>query len=448
VKSSRTKKITLTVALLLILAWLQYPGFVISDYQLHFNTIKRDDLVVMVTAPGTVKPVTTVEVSSQLSGQIAEVLVDFNQQVTAGQAMARLDAASHTMAVRQATAEAQSAGAQLQLARQGIQRADSELANARAVQQVAAARLEGARAREENARRAYERKQSLQESKNIPVSDVEEAQGLWLEEKALIAEHQAQIRVQEAAATAAAVNLEMARARVGAAESVLSEREAALEKARIELARTEIRAPIDGVVILRNVSPGQTVAASLQAPVLFTVAQDLSSIELEVAVDEADIGQLELGQYAIFSVDAYPGEVFRGRVEQIRKAPRSIQSVVTYVVVIAAENPREHLLPGMTAMVRIAVEDSPNTLVAPNTALRFTPPPKLQGSPAAAGETVLWRRGDGDKLIPVAVETGITDTLVTELHGGLTAGDEVATGVTMRGRYLNLLGLHFALGDE
>ena len=409
-------KLLFAIPIALLLAWLQYPGFIQTDYEIHYSQIERDDLVVVVTAPGTIKPVTSIEVSSQLSGQISEVLVDFNQPVVADQVLARLDSASYRMAVRQAVAEQESAKAQLELSNQGVLRAESELANARAVSQVISARQEGARAREANALRALERIRSLHALNNAPAGDVEQAEGIWLGEQAAVSEQQAQLQVQETAIISASTELEMAKARVNAARSKLAEREAALEKARIELSRTDIRSPIDGLVILRNVSQGQTVAASLQAPVLFTVAENLSSIEVEVAVDEADIGRIEMDQFAVFSVDTFPGKVFRGRVSQIRKAPQRIQSVVTYDVVIKAQNPDEQLLPGMTALVRVAVEDAENALVIPNAALRFTPPEELQlRPPAAQNGTTIWT-GDEDNLAPLTIETGITDTEVTELE--------------------------------
>lgn len=433
--------------LVLVVGWLQYPGFVYTDYEVHDADVKRDDLVVVVTAPGTVKPVTTIEVSSQLSGQIAEVLVDFNEVVRKGQVLARLDAASLQMTVQQSEAELQSAEAQLLLAQESAKKAESELQNARAFKEVVGARLTGAQALEANARRRLDRSESLRSTNSASASEVEETRGEWVARQAAVREQEAQVEVQDAAIASAVAETEIAKARVNAANARVLEAQASLARTRIELSHTEILAPIDGIVILRNVSQGQTVAASLQAPVLFTVAQNLKSIELEVAVDEADVGRIELGQYAVFSVDAYPGEVFRGRVKQIRKAPQRIQSVITYSIVIAADNPEEQLLPGMTALVRIAVESSDATLIVPNAALRFEPPEELASSKRPDSGHVLWRDDDGD-LEPVGVRTGIADSESTEVLDGVAEGDRVATGVTVLGRYLNIVGLHFELDSE
>jgi HlyD family secretion protein len=166
-----------------------------------------------------------------------------------------------------------------------------------------------------------------------------------------------------------------------------------LSKANIELSRTEIRAPMDGVVIRRNIARGQIVASSLQAPILFTMVENLSSIEVEVAVDEADIGKIKIEQFVIFAVDAYPNESFMGRVRQIRIAPEQLQGVITYIVVVGADNPKERLLPGMTGLVRIAVRQSDATLVSPNSALRFEPPEQLKpaGWEGAGDEPILWK---------------------------------------------------------
>lgn len=442
----RTPRVLIAVTVLFVLGWLQYPGFVQTRYDVQFTTVKRDDLVALVTSTGTVQPVTTVDVSSQLSGQVAEVLVDFNEKVVSGQTLARLDSDAQRVAVRQAEAELDSANAQLELAQKAVSRARANVDSAVARRSVIAARREAAASRQANAAKALERSRSLAASRNAPESAVEAAESSWLDAQAAVSEQVAQIDVEDAAIASARAALAMADAQQNVAYAREREREAALERTHIELARTEIRAPIDGVVILRNVARGQTVAASLQSPTLFTVAQDLGRVELEVSVDEADIGQIEPGHYVVFAVDAYPANIFSGRVRQIRKSPRRIQSVVTYSVVVEADNPGERLMPGMTALVRIAVNDATGALVAPNSALRLEPPAEmLSDAPMDHQGSVLWRQGD-DNLVAVAVGTGITNTEVTEILSGVAEGDEVVTRITVEGRILNLLGIHFSLG--
>ena len=198
------------------------------------------------------------------------------------------------------------------------------------------------------------------------------------------------------------------------------------------LRRTEIRAPLDGVVIGRDVEQGQTVAASLQAPTLFTLAQDLARMRVETHVDEADIGRLQVGQNAFFSVDAYPGRRFAGRVTAIRKAPKLLHNVVTYTVLVDADNPDLSLFPGMTAVVRVVVEEVHDAVRIPNAALRFVPsvpPAAAEGGSDGEGRVRVWRPGPDGRPQPVWVLTGVSDEHYTVmLQGGLKAGDRLIVG--------------------
>ena len=211
---------------------------------------------------------------------------------------------------------------------------------------------------------------------------------------------------------------------------------AALRAAQVDLDRSYIYAPVNGVVIARNVDVGQTVAASLQAPTLFLIAEDLTKMQVDTNVDEADISRIQVGQQASFTVDAFPGEMFKGQVVQIRQAPIVQQNVVTYNVVVAVVNPDLKLKPGLTANVRILVDRRANALKIPNAALRFRPP-SPDGEPLAAqektrGPSQIWILDDG-RLSGVAVKLGLSDEYFTEvLEGDVTAGQSVVVGLGAR----------------
>jgi HlyD family secretion protein len=216
-----------------------------------------------------------------------------------------------------------------------------------------------------------------------------------------------------------------------------------LQQAQVDLDHATITAPVDGVVVSRSVDVGQTVAASLQAPVLFTIAQDLTKMQVETSVDEADIGKIRLDGVATFTVDAFPGEPFTGRVTQIRKAALIVQNVVTYTVVIAVANPTGKLLPGMTANVRLVASEKPSVLRVPNAALRFRPAgaetpavgaASRPAKPPSAGAGRVYVVGADGKPTPVTVTLGITDGTSTEiLQSELTEGQEVIVGMTGSG---------------
>jgi HlyD family secretion protein len=207
-----------------------------------------------------------------------------------------------------------------------------------------------------------------------------------------------------------------------------------LSRAEIDLKRTIIRSPIDGVVIRRSVEVGQTVAASLQAPTLFTIARDLSDMRVNTSVSEADIGAVRIGHAATFGVDSYPGRRFEGRVLEIRKAPRMVQDVVTYTVMISAPNPDGLLFPGMTADVRIVVQDRPNVLVVPNVALSFRPPDSDTAKKLGPGQGIVWRLTPSGKLVETNVVLGATGESLSEITSpDIKIGEKVAIGLRSGG---------------
>lgn len=321
-----------------------------GEFNIETAQVERGEVRRIVTASGAVRALVTVEVGSQLSGQIAELAVDFNDRVEAGDLIARIDPQTFQTRVREAEASRAVALATVELQRASLARTE---ANARTSE------LE------------VQRMRTLFERGNASRAALDNA---------------------EAAYEASQAELAVSRAQIANAEAVLQQREATLAGARIDLERTEIRAPIDGVVVDRAVDEGQTVAASLSAPTLFTIAQDLSQVQIDAQIDEADIGQIAEGQSVSFTVDAYPGRQLEARVEQIRLAPTTLQNVVTYTVVISAENPGQLLLPGMTANLDIVTGEREDALTVPNAALRFRPPPALENrlerapDPAQAGQ--------------------------------------------------------------
>ncbi|MEK9968923.1 MAG: efflux RND transporter periplasmic adaptor subunit [Ferrovibrio sp.] len=363
---NRGRKLTIAVASALLLAaagaWYAFTGSRDAP-QMRTAAVETGALQATVSAAGTLAAVVTVQVGSQVSGQIRELLADFNSEVKAGQLIARIDPDSFEARVAQAAAELEVARAAvlIQQANLSRARADTDKASVGAV----------------DAQRDFNRKRELAERGVASVADKDKQEANVLGAKA-------QLQGAQAGTT-------MAQAQLANAIATVKQREAALRQAQIDLDRTRIIAPVDGVVILRNVDAGQTVAASLQAPVLFTIAQDLRQMQVETSIDEADIGRLREGMPAIFTVDAMPTREFDGTIRQIRKSPQVVQNVVTYTVVISADNRDLRLLPGMTANVKIVTDRRDHALKVPNAALRFRPPAGMKidnaaGAPAPAAQ--------------------------------------------------------------
>jgi HlyD family secretion protein len=385
---------------------------------------QRGDIHDMVEATGTINAVTTVQVGSQVSGTIQKLFADFNSHVTKGQIVAQIDPSLFQGALLQARADLESSRANLANARANLLKAQATAAQAQA---------------------DYERNVGL--SKEGIIS----AQALDL---------------AKANAESAAAGVSAAKAQVSQAAADEQQKSATVNIAQTNMDHTIIRSPIDGTVVARSVDVGQTVAASLQAPTLFTIAQDLTKMQVYVSTDESDVGNIRSGQTVTFKVDAFPKETFAGQVSQVRLNATTVQNVVTYTTVVDFNNPDLKLFPGMTAYVSVPVADASNVLRVPNGALRFTPDLKADqlsaayakaGIAAPAGKSrranaagqpkqdgasqtaVVWKLGADKKLEPVQVTTGITDHTFTEvgkvLHGTLQADDEVviaAAGATQQ----------------
>ncbi len=322
--------------------------------------IEQGPLQSSVSASGTVNPVTQVSVGTQVSGQIQDLFVDFNSEVRAGQLIARIDPETFEYRVRQAQADVEAAQA-------AVLTAQANGAAARAA--VSRAQVDLA-----EARRDLDRKRMLVAREFIAKSEAEKAEAL--------------VNTSGEALKSAQAQLGVADAQVKSAQANVAQRQAALSQARVDLARTRIVSPVNGIVIKRAVEKGQTVAASLQAPELFVIAQNLQDMQVEASVDESDIGRIRPGQKATFTVDAFPGQNFEGEIRQVRKAAQNVSNVVTYVAVVGFSNTGGRLLPGMTANVRVITDARERVLKVPNAALRVriagVEPPAAAASGASA----------------------------------------------------------------
>ena len=314
-------------------------------------TVERGDIRVAISATGTLSAISTVVVGSQISGQVTDVLVDFNDRVQKGQVLARIDPSTYEAQIAQGSAQIASAQAQLQ-------QAQASLANARA---------------------DYNRKLELGRQELVSQADVDLAR----------------------------TAMQQAQAQVNSAGAQIRQQSASTQTTRVNLQRTVIRSPVDGVVLTRKIEPGQTVAASLQAPELFTIAEDLSKMKIELAVDESDIGQVQVGQAVGFSADAFPDRQFRGVVDQVRLSATTTNNVVTYPVVVAVDNSDGTLLPGLTVNAEIEVSKRTGVLKVANAALRYKPA-ETNADPQQQMQRALQRgaggNGAGEELQKVAAQ--------------------------------------------
>ena len=422
--------IGLAVVVLAVAAGLVLRGRA-ADVHYLTATVDRGDVLDVVGATGTLQAVTTVQVGSQVSGTIQSLYADFNSVVRKGQVLARLDPSL----------------------------LQARLGQVQAALVSAQANVERSRATVEDARQKLARAEKLFAEQLLPQSDLETA-------RATHAEAVAALKGSQAAVTQAAANV---------------------RQAQVDMQHTVIAAPIDGVVIARRVDVGQTVAASLQAPVLFTIANDLSRLQVSASIDEADVGRVRAGLEATFRVDAFPNEVFTGTVGQVRLQPVTLQNVVTYTTIIDVNNPGQRLMPGMTATVSVIVDRRDGVLRIPASALRFrpegfeasagratsgAPPGRPSGagaatgggrrrggarggaSPAATGASppaadasppttaraagpgrpaLVFVLGEEDEPEPVRIRPGITDGQFVEVVDGLAEGQAVITGVAAEG---------------
>ena len=386
--------------------------------QYYTEKVQKGDIQNVVQATGTINAVTTVQVGSQVSGTIQTLFADFNSHVKKGQVIAQIDPS---------------------LLKGALLQAQANLANAQANLTAAKANLAKAQAAQAQSRLDYDRYSALAKDGVIPAQQLDAA-------KATSQSNDAAVGAAQAAVTQAAAQVQ--------------QNSAAVKVAQTNLDYTTIRSPIDGTVIARSVDVGQTVAASLQAPTLFTIAQDLTKMQVYVSTDESDVGSIQAGQDVTFKVDAFPKDSFRGKVSAVRLNATTVQNVVTYTTVVDFANPEMKLFPGMTAYVTVPVAQATDVVKVPNGALRFTPDltqqqisdalqkagigggaarsgrkgsaGAQQGTGQAASMAVVWKMNADKSLEPVLIKLGITDHTTTEvvqvMKGSLNPQDTLITG--------------------
>jgi HlyD family secretion protein len=460
--------------------------------------VERGNLRNTVTATGTLQAVTTVQVGSQASGTISALYADYNSVVKKGQVVAQLDPAVSKAQVDQARANLQQAQAALQQSRAGVTNSRAGVSDAQARAQAAnstarnnqagvvgaQANLAVLKAQQDDALSLLHQQESLVRSGVIAQRDLDVAKTAYQTAKAKYDQgvaqvNQAQLSEQMASNSGIAqsqaqvqqsqAGVQQSQAQVLASEAQVQQAAAALQLAQVNLAHTTITSPIDGIVVSRDVNVGQTVAASLSAPTLFTIANDLTKMQVIANIDQADIGLVENAKSVKFSVDAFPGKDFDGKIEQMRLNPQNVQNVVTYNVVIDVDNPEQKLKPGMTANLTVTIDERNNVLKVPNAALRFTPsdagqrtgngngqgrrqnsnggdasPRSANGgdvqfapstAPVLAGQTrTVWVMGQDGKPQRRRIKVGLTDGVSTEVvEGNLVEGEMAITGQTVSG---------------
>ena len=462
--------------------------------------VERGNLRNTVTATGALQAVTTVQVGSQASGTISALYADFNSVVKKGQVIAQLDPSTAKAQVDQARANLQNARASLAQARAavvnsraGVTDAQAKSMAARSTVQNNQAGVSGAeanvavlKAQQDDALSLLKQQESLLKAGVIAQRDYEVAQTAYKTAEARYNQAVAQLnqaKLTEQSASSAGIaqsqaaveqsqaQVQQSQAQVQQAAAQVQQAEAALSLAQVNLSHTTITSPIDGIVVSRDVNVGQTVAASLSAPTLFTIANDLTQMQVIANIDQADIGLVEQAKSVKFTVDAFPGKEFEGKIEQMRLNPVNVQNVVTYNVVIDVNNPEQKLKPGMTANLTITIDERNNVLKVPNSALRFTPQDRQrtgasgqgqgqgqgrrrqQGDNADGGENrfapasapvlpgqirVVWVLGQDGKPERRRITVGLSDGASTEVvEGDLREGDMVITGQTLSGSSAN-----------
>jgi HlyD family secretion protein len=387
--------------------------------------VERGAISASVAATGNLNAVIMVLVGSQVSGTIKELNADFNTPVRKGQVIARIDPALFEAAANQARADVKAAQSTVLNQTAQVEQAQTNVDNAQAGYAEGKAQTAKALVGVLDARRTLGRQVELFERGLVAAAERDNAQSAY---DAALAQHASALAHEQALASAirtAEVQRHVQEAALQTTRDQVEQKQAALAQAQINLDHTTIRSPVDGVVVNRAVDVGQTVAATLQAPTLFTIAQDLTRMQVEASVDEADIGRIRAETPVTFTVDAFPGQLFTGTVSQIRKAPQVAQNVVTYTVVVAVANPAARLVPGMTASVRFVTEQKTDVLKVPNSTLRFRPP----GAPGST-TPVAWILGRDGRPVAVPITLGISDGTSTEIvRGDLQAGQAVLIGL-------------------
>jgi len=371
--------------------------------------VKNEEIVKSVMATGTIVPALNVEVGSVLSGQVSKLLVDFNDRVKKGQVLAELDDRTYSFAADASRAALEGSKFEIKSQEARLKRAILDLWQTEHQLPVFNARVDVAKVALETAERDFRRKQWLQEREVAAVADVQNVQAKRDAANATLQEAMVNLANQNGLISAAKADVERARAELAAGEAMALKLEAQWKSASVDLERTKIRSPIDGVIVGRNITQGQTLATGLEAKTLFILAGDLGNMEINARIDESDIADIKDGQEATFTVDAFPARTFSAKVKQIRMAPQVLSNVVTYTVVLKTPNPDGILLPGMTVLTNIVTNRSPGGMTVPIAALRYRPRTVVasRDSNTKAADSV-WVLRNG-KAVPVVVVKGAED---------------------------------------
>ncbi|MBR0974959.1 MULTISPECIES: efflux RND transporter periplasmic adaptor subunit [Bradyrhizobium] len=427
---------------LLVPSGHEAPTFGVDAPVFRYAAIQRGSIEQTVTVTGALQPVKTIEVGSQLSGQLARVYVDFNDTVAKDQPLALIDPRSFAAKVDEAKAAVEVANSFVDLERAKLDRARIDLQNARGSREVLAAKLESAQALKASAQKTLQRKLALQSQNVVAVTAVDDAQTEFTARLAQEREADVLMSLNAYSVDGAQADVRRIEAELEQARMAVPEKAAVLAAAQADLDRTVIRSPIDGVVVGRFVNEGQTLAVGLESRTTFVVAHRLEDMEIHAQVDEADIGRIASGQRAHFTVDAYPDRRFEATVRQVRKAPQNQQHVVTYTVVLATSNLDGALLPGMTALVKIVIERQDDVLRVPLAALRFQPS-GTRPDTASARSGVWVRTASGSlRRIPVTVGTSGAEQVALK-SGELTEGSQVVVGQAIRPAGIEFFGIRF-----
>jgi HlyD family secretion protein len=381
-------------------------------------SVERGSIQAKVTATGNLNAVVDVLVSSQVSGNIKALYADWNSKVKKGQLVALIDPELFQAQVDQASATFRSAHAATITAQAQLEKARSDLSAANASEKNAEAIAAKDLANQTNAKAQWERAQVLLREQIIAQQDYDTAKANYDASQAQLTADQAQIDAAKQNIQSAQASIQVAQSQLETARAQERQAQATLQQAQINLDHTRIMAPVDGTVIARRMDVGQTVASTLNPPTIFEIAQDLTKMQVDTNVAEADVGNVAKGQQVTFIVDSYPGSTFRGVVADVRKAPIITQNVITYDVVVTVDNSDLKLFPGMTANVTIFTAKLDNTLKVPNSVLRFRPSAavlKQTGLPASQADKQQVYVLAGGKLEAVPVRFGLSDGRYTAI---------------------------------
>jgi HlyD family secretion protein len=391
-----------------------YPGGTPTENAYRLAKADQGDIVASVSATGTINPTTTVIVGSQLSGQVVEVLADYNSSVKAGQVVARINSDQIRAKLDAARADLEQMRANRMVQEGMIEKVRADTEKARATLADMEAQVARNEALHGDTEKIFQRQSDLRARGFAAESAFDTARATRDAQAASLNSSKAQVNSAKAAIMSLAADLRVAEANLAAVTAQIAQRSAAVRQIEVDLRNSEIKSPVNGVVVQRNVELGQTVAASLQAPELFRIAEDLRQMEIAANIDETDVGRIRPGQRTTFTVNAYPGRTFEGRVKQVRLGSQTVQNVVIYTAIISVENPRLELLPGMTANLRVETDRRENVVRIPNAALRWRPPALAPETPAPAAGPAVAQGPETAAPRPVRL-TEIVEALTTEV---------------------------------